>query len=67
MLGLTGGGAKGSLDGWAEGVPARERVRLRDLRTAWLAQAERIRAMDRLLAQPEYAGDDTTAPPVDSS
>jgi hypothetical protein len=45
-----------SLDGWAEGVLARERGRLRELRTAWVAQAERIRAMDRLLNRPEYAG-----------
>jgi hypothetical protein len=47
--------ALGSLDGWAENVLARERVRIRDLRTAWLAQAQRIREMDRLLALPEYA------------
>ncbi len=52
--------ALGSLDGWAEDVLAREKVRLRDLRTAWLAQAQRIREMDRILALPEYA--DATGP-----
>jgi hypothetical protein len=45
-----------NLDGWAEGVLARERGRLHELRTAWAAQAERVREMDRLLARPEYAG-----------
>jgi len=47
--------ALGSLDGWAEDVLARERGRIRELRAAWTAQAERIREMDRLLALPEYA------------
>jgi hypothetical protein len=47
--------ALGSLDGWAEDVLAREKVRIRELRAAWTAQAERIREMDRLLALPEYA------------
>jgi hypothetical protein len=46
------------LDGWAEEVLIREKVRLRDLSAAWLAQARRIRDMDRVLAQPEYAGED---------
>jgi hypothetical protein len=50
--------ALGSLDGWAEEVLIREKVRLRDLSAAWLAQARRIREMDRVLAQPEYAGED---------
>jgi hypothetical protein len=44
-----------SLDGWAEGVLAREKDRIHELRTAWTAQSERIREMDRLLALPEYA------------
>jgi hypothetical protein len=47
--------ALGSLDGWAEDVLARERGRIRDLRSAWLAQAQRIRDMDRLLLLPEHA------------
>jgi hypothetical protein len=47
--------ALGSLDGWAEDVLARERGRIRDLRTAWLAQAQRIREMDRLLELPQNA------------
>ncbi len=47
--------ALGGLDGWAGEVLARERGRLRDLSAAWLAQAERIREMDRILARPEYA------------
>jgi hypothetical protein len=55
--------ALGSLDGWAEDVLAREKVRLRDLRTAWLAQAQRIREMDRLLALPEYAEASDPEPP----
>jgi hypothetical protein len=54
--------ALGSLDGWAEDVLAREKPRLRDLRTAWLAQAQRIRDMDRLLALPEYASETDSEP-----
>ncbi len=50
--------ALGSLDGWVEEVLIREKVRLRELSAAWLAQARRIREMDRVLAQPEYAGED---------
>ncbi len=46
--------ALGSLGGWAEGVLAREKDRLSELRSAWTAQAERIREMDRLLSLPEY-------------
>jgi hypothetical protein len=42
--------ALGSLDGWAEGVFAREKDRLEELRFAWTAQAQRIRDMDRLLS-----------------
>jgi hypothetical protein len=45
--------ALGSLDGWAEDVLAREKGRIRELRAAWSTQAERIREMDRLLAQPD--------------
>ncbi len=33
---------------------ARDRDRLHELRSAWTAQAERIRAMDRLLGRAEY-------------
>ncbi len=51
------GSALGSLDGWAEEVLIREKGRLRDLRAAWLAQAKRIREMDRVLDQPEYGGE----------
>jgi hypothetical protein len=47
--------ALGCLDGWAEDVLAREKDRIRELRSAWLAQAQRIREMDQLLARPEYA------------
>jgi hypothetical protein len=39
-----------SLDGWAENVLAREQDRFAELRSAWRLQAERIRALDRLLA-----------------
>jgi hypothetical protein len=45
-----------SLDGWAEGVLAREQDRLHELRTAWIAQAARIRQIDGVLGRPEYAG-----------
>jgi hypothetical protein len=44
--------ALNSLDGWAEDVLARERGRIHELRNAWKAQRERIREMDRLLADP---------------
>ncbi|MBV9126238.1 MAG: hypothetical protein JO112_23050, partial [Planctomycetes bacterium] len=50
--------ALGSLDGWAEGVLAREKDRLQELRGAWNAQAHKIREMDLLLALPEPDGDD---------
>src|SRR5438105_14375028 len=46
-------GALRSLDGWAEDVLAREKDRLHELRSAWTAQARRIREMDRLLSRPE--------------
>jgi hypothetical protein len=46
--------ALGCLDGWAEDVLAREKDRIRELRSAWLAQAQRICEMDQLLARPEY-------------
>src|SRR2546428_251426 len=47
--------ALNSLDGWAEDVLARERDRIRELRDAWNAQANRVREMDRLLSLPQYA------------
>jgi hypothetical protein len=47
--------ALGSMRGWAEGVLHREKDRLTELRTAWTAQAERIREMDRVLALPGHA------------
>jgi hypothetical protein len=46
--------ALGSLSGWAEGVLTREKDRLAELRSAWTAQAQRIREMDRLLSLPEH-------------
>jgi hypothetical protein len=46
--------ALGSLGGWAEGVLTREKDRLGELRSAWTAQAQRIREMDRLLSPPEH-------------
>jgi hypothetical protein len=56
--------ALGSLGGWAEGVLAREKGRLGELRGAWTAQAQRIREMDRLLALPHRAAlpDDSDNP-----
>lgn len=56
-------GALRSLDGWAEDVLAREKGRLHELRSAWTAQAERIREMDRLLSRPEYSENNTGQPP----
>jgi hypothetical protein len=47
--------ALASLDGWVEDVLAHENDRLHELSTAWRAQAERIREMDRLLARAEPA------------
>jgi hypothetical protein len=47
--------ALGSLRGWAEGVLTREKDRLGELRSAWIAQAKRIREMDRLSALFEHA------------
>jgi hypothetical protein len=47
--------ALSSLDGWAEDVLARETERIHELRSAWTTQAARIREIDRLLAQPEFA------------
>jgi hypothetical protein len=47
--------ALSSLDGWAEGVLAREKDRLSELRMAWTAQAQRIREMDRWLVIPQPA------------
>jgi hypothetical protein len=41
--------ALNGLDGWAEDVLAREKGRIRELRDAWNAQANRVREMDRLL------------------
>ena len=43
-----------SLDGWAEDVLSRENGRLSELQNAWRMQADRIRELDRLLAQPEF-------------
>jgi hypothetical protein len=55
--------ALGGLDGWAEGVLAREKDRIGELHAAWATQAERIRDMDRLLALPEYAVSDPESKP----
>jgi hypothetical protein len=43
-----------SLDGWSEGMLSREADRIGELKTAWCAQADRIRELDGLLAQPGY-------------
>ena len=53
-----------SLDGWAEDVLAAEHDRFAELRTAWRQQAERVRELDRLLAQTSF---DTTAPDATSA
>ena len=44
--------ALNGLDGWAEDVLNSEQHRLEELRAAWKAQAERIRQIDHLLAEP---------------
>jgi hypothetical protein len=50
--------ALASLDGWVEDVLARETDRLRELSTAWRAQAVRIREMDRLLDRADLSVQD---------
>src|SRR5581483_1945842 len=56
--------ALNSLDGWAEGVLAKEKNRIHELRNAWTAQSDRIREMDRLLGLPEYSAPENGAPPL---
>jgi hypothetical protein len=53
--------ASSDLDGWAGSDRARDR--LRELRPAWQARVERIRAMDRLLSLPYGAGPPDLAEP----
>ncbi|HEV3005277.1 MAG TPA: hypothetical protein VGX78_12495 [Pirellulales bacterium] len=50
-------GALSSLDGWAENVLAREQARLGELHAALVAQSQRIREMDLLIAQTQCADD----------
>jgi hypothetical protein len=45
------------LDGWAEDVLNSEQHRLEELRLAWKAQADRIRQIDQLLAEPSARAD----------
>jgi hypothetical protein len=45
------------LDGWAEDVLNSEQHRLEELRAAWKAQADRIRRIDQLLAEPSARAD----------
>jgi DNA repair exonuclease SbcCD ATPase subunit len=45
------------LDGWAEDVLNSEQHRLEELRAAWKAQADRIRCIDQLLAEPSARAD----------
>ncbi len=52
------GAALQGLDGWAEEGLIRDKVRPRDLGAAWLAEAQRIGEMDRVLAQLENSGED---------
>jgi hypothetical protein len=56
--------ALGSLNGWAEGVLAREKGRIEELRAAWTAQVARIREMDRVLALPDEDGVDVGSGPA---
>lgn len=43
-----------SLDGWSDALLAREQHRFAELRAAWHTQADKIRELDRLLAQPAF-------------
>jgi hypothetical protein len=45
------------LDGWAEDVLNSEQYRLEELRLAWKGQADRIRHIDQLLAEPSARAD----------
>jgi hypothetical protein len=45
------------LDGWAEDVLSSEHHRLEELRAAWKTQADRIRSIDQLLAEPSARAD----------
>lgn len=47
-----------SLDGWSEGMLSREAERISELKSAWSAQAERIRELDQLLAEPGFDSDE---------
>jgi hypothetical protein len=49
------------LDGWAEDVLNSEQHRLEELKSAWKSQAERIRQLDRLLAEQTIFEDSLTA------
>lgn len=67
--------ALASLDGWAEAVLAVEQGRFSELRRTWRWQADRIRELDRLLAQSSFLTetelsesaprDPAAAPPID--
>ena len=50
-----------SLDGWSEGMLTREAERICELKSAWGAQAERIRELDALLTQPGFAVESANA------
>lgn len=54
--------ALNSLEGWASDVLTQEKGRLRELRAAWSAHAERVREMDRILALPEHGAAGRAAP-----
>jgi chromosome segregation ATPase len=53
------------LDGWAEDVLNSEQHRLEELRMAWKAQADRIRQIDKLLAEPSARIDSLAEVAVD--
>ncbi len=52
------GAALHGMGGWADRVLEHQGERLQRVRTAWTAQAERVREMDRLLAQLEWDADE---------
>jgi hypothetical protein len=54
--------ALAGLNGWADGPLSGEAERIRELRQAWSALAERIREMDRLLEPPDTVASSVPGP-----
>lgn len=54
--------AQATLEEWL-GISDEQRQRLEKLREAWVAQTDRLREMDRLLARPEFASAEEDSSP----